>query len=1479
MSKRLDDRGGAASVTKVEQTIGFPTRMVAGLPTDQLPTTPLPPQPPSGVTVTGPGLVVSNSNFPRVVPPQGSSLIYREGTTITPTPAPAHAAQPTTIIHHQLAPVTQPAGNIRPEPITLPQTPVSVQYTLPKSIVSAPTSITVAVTTPPTPVNMQLHQSSGHIVQKVPHGPVHFGGNQPSVRTVTSNSMGLTTGAAQSQPPSFQRLKVEDALSYLDQVKFKFGNQPQVYNDFLDIMKEFKSQSIDTPGVISRVSMLFKGHPELIVGFNTFLPPGYKIEVQTNDNQQGQAVAGTGGHQIQSFFQTIVHTPHGTHLMGNQGLLPQVIPTTSIQSMISSPVSVRPVTVHPTQKFTGKSVTAETLATVAAAHSPGPAAGQARSEQGQVYTASPTQIMTLQQPAPLNISNPPHQPPAGTPPSVNIQNSNAISAATPGGGGGGGGGQNSQPVEFNHAINYVNKIKHRFQGQPDVYKQFLEILHTYQKDQRAMKEGGVPKSMLTEKEVYDQVSKLFQNQEDLLAEFGQFLPEATTDHSTAAIMVSSKGLANDHVSATTNNKRPPKGNNLLPSKIEPRAGVDNLKRPLQPMRMQPPAKKPRLGVLKDVSLGEAQRYGTLNEFAFFDKVRKAMKNSEVYDNFLRCLVLFNQEIVSRSELVQLVSPFLNKHPELLKWFKDFVGFRDGAAAVGSGSGGSEQAMSSSESQRLRPERLIGDSAMEIDYASCKRLGASYCALPKSFVHPKCSGRGASSLFKEVLNDTWVSFPSWSEDSQFVSSRKTQYEEHIYRTEDERFEFDVVLESNRDTIKVLECVQKKMSRMPPEEAARYRLDDCLGGTSPTIHQRAIRRIYGDKSVDIIDGLKRNPVVAVPLVLRRLKAKDAEWREVQKQFNKIWRDQNEKYYLKSLDHQGMIFKQNDIRAIRSKSLLNEIETLYDERHEQIEQNGGAVVTGVPHLKLQYKDKSVLDDAANLLIHHVKRQSNIHKEDKQKIKALLKQSLPDIFFHPRQEMSDTESEKEEDESEKDESDNEDSKNKKKEDKKEIVVKEEDIQAEIKDGELPLHARELDTTESYSLLMANNHWYLFLRLHQILCDRLQQMYDHAIVIAAEEGEEGPGRSENTATALRLKPKNSLSPSNYYPAFRDMVMSVLDGNMDTIAYEDTLREMFGIHAFTAFTLDKVISNAVRQLQHLVTDESSVDCWDLYLTEKRLNGTGGEVATSNKRYFQELLYQKKSEKLLADENCFKVVIYRDRATMCFELLDTETESRNGNNSDNEEEDETKDEKHQQLEAYIARFLGPGEPLSLSPCTMSHLAKKPVFLARSVKNYRAKTRHKIVPRKPEDVEKQDDNTEREENGSNRPGLTRHDKLNLSDSAIMWEEASNASCVINSDYKILWVVNSENYIYKRNALNRAKETHSSVCCRKYKQWNKWHADWAAQHVSEAAQSKHNDWMVGRVEGLRNNKTHRLTVSDLNKTPYRTFTKFKVGEVSSS
>lgn len=211
----------------------------------------------------------------------------------------------------------------------------------------------------------------------------------------------------------------------------------------------------------------------------------------------------------------------------------------------------------------------------------------------------------------------------------------------------------------------------------------------------------------------------------------------------------------------------------------------------------------------------------------------------------------------------------------------------------------------------------------------------------------------------------------------------------------------------------------MSRMPPEEAARYHLDDCLGGTSSTLHQKVIRRIYGEKWTDIVEGLKRNPVVAVPLVLRRLRAKDEEWRAAQKRFNKIWREQNDKYYLKSLDHQSLLFKQTDAKNLRSKSLLGELETLYDERHEQIEANENrtpssqskVVTQEGPHLTLTYQDFSILEDANNLLIHHVKRQTSISKEDKQKIKMTLKHFLMDAFKHPRQDLSDDEREDDDD------------------------------------------------------------------------------------------------------------------------------------------------------------------------------------------------------------------------------------------------------------------------------------------------------------------------------------------------------------------------------------------------------------------------------------------------------------------------------------
>ncbi|KAF5281319.1 hypothetical protein FQA39_LY17831 [Lamprigera yunnana] len=1238
---------------------------------------------------------------------------------------------------------------------------------------------------------------------------------------------------------NFQRLKVEDALSYLDLVKYKFGSQPQVYNDFLDIMKEFKSQSIDTPGVIQRVSNLFRGFPDLIVGFNTFLPPGYKIEVQRNE--QGYAFqvsvsmpSPTGSMTVDSQQQkpATILSGSGTIIHSSSA---QQVPPTGLTTSHSLPVPTHVASVTPQ------------------APPPGPVLHHISGYGGgaAMHNNSAHNALTF---------------------------SAAQAAVTQALQGHGETPQN-QPVEFNHAINYVNKIKNRFQGQPEKYKRFLEILHTYQKEQRTLKEtsaSGGPGKHLTEQEVYSQVAKLFENQSDLLAEFGQFLPDATSHTSPPPLT--------DHVSSIIKKqpaKQQPYRDHILERHIshKPSYISNQIKRsPPYPSiihRDAPPSKKHKMSSCRDVTLAEATKYGTLNDFAFFDKVRKALKMPDVYNNFLRCLTLFNQEVVSKSELIQLVTPFLGKFPELLRWLRDFLGQGENEPVP---------------YNVTRVERPQGDHAVDIDLATAKRLGASYCIIPPSQEPQKCSGR--TQLCKEVLNDQWVSFPTWSEDSTFVSSRKTQYEEYMYRCEDERFELDVVIETNASTIRVLEGVQKKLGRMSPDEVSRYRLDDCLGGNSPILHQRALKRIYGDKAQDIIDGLKRNPSIGVPVVLRRLKAKEEEWREAQKGFNKIWKEQNEKYYLKSLDHQGINFKQNDVKALRSKSLFNEIETLFDERHEQNEEGTCDPITG-PHLVIPYRDRTILDDAANLLIHHVKRQTGIQKGEKRRIKHILRQFVPDLFFHPRQQLSDDEREDDDDKEEVgDESPNSNSS---------IVDVKPKIEsaspgkspARASDGEsaesrcfdmsdikeedvkIPLHAQTSDPDEAYALFIANNNWYIFLRLHAILCERLAKMYERAITLANEEIKERVNRKESTAIALRLKPKPQIEIEDYYPAFLDMVKNLLDGNMDSNAYEDTLREMFGIHAYIAFTFDKVVQYAVRQLQHCVTERTAISCVELFHKEQKRGAAGGCCATAHRRLHLELSYQRQAETAVQDENCFKIFIYKRDCKMAIELLDTEPE-------ETKKVDDTKN-----WTSYKDRY---------SNCSNIDIKvpRSPVYLNRNLR-IRLKYESFDTRREEKDAKKSDQN-KKLENGPEEPSISGISETNPKDVSALeelekkliersppernqtnhpgYDVLDETQCKFNSgDSKMMFTVNKDSYLYKHCAFKKARKSHPSVTKRLGIRFRSWLKRWTSANVSDSQHKQCTDWLMGRAEGVVPNRTRVVSNNDLTRSPYSPYNRYRV------
>jgi hypothetical protein len=100
--------------------------------------------------------------------------------------------------------------------------------------------------------------------------PLAFHGTRPLASTTTQATMPSGNNAS--------KLALNDAFSYLDRVKAEFEGQPEVYNRFLQVMRDFKNNAIDATGVIGRVVQLFRGHPDLILGFNTFLPRTHQID-------------------------------------------------------------------------------------------------------------------------------------------------------------------------------------------------------------------------------------------------------------------------------------------------------------------------------------------------------------------------------------------------------------------------------------------------------------------------------------------------------------------------------------------------------------------------------------------------------------------------------------------------------------------------------------------------------------------------------------------------------------------------------------------------------------------------------------------------------------------------------------------------------------------------------------------------------------------------------------------------------------------------------------------------------------------------------------------------------------------------------------------------------------------------------------------------------------------------------------------------
>ncbi|MCE2055418.1 hypothetical protein HAX54_042548 [Datura stramonium] len=705
---------------------------------------------------------------------------------------------------------------------------------------------------------------------------------------------GAGAGASASNP----KLTTNDALSYLKEVKDMFQSQKEKYDMFLDVMKDFKAQRIDTAGVIARVKDLFQGHPRLILGFNTFLPKGYEITLNDEDEA----------------------------------------------------------------------------------------------------------------------------PPKKT-------------------------------VEFEEAISFVNKIKKRFQNDDHVYKSFLDILNMYRKEHKEINE------------VYQEVAILFDDHPDLLGEFTRFLPDTSGtasaaqtsfgrpsfhryDERSSAIPIlrpshMEKRFRRDriigpHAERDLSIERPDLDDDKTMMKLHKeqkrRAEKESRDRRThdqdyrgpnnennEDLSMQRHTDKRKSARKVEVFGGPHEDKDALKnmysqEFSFCEKVKERLRSPADYQAFLKCLHIYSTEIITRTELQSLVADLLGKYPDLMAGFNEFLerceqddGFLEGVMRKSRWNDGHASKLvkedekdkeqkretdGAKEKDRYK-EKYWGKSIQELDLSNCKRCTPSYRLLPEDYPIPTASQK--SELGAQVLNDHWVSVTSGSEDYSFKHMRRNQYEESLFRCEDDRFELDMLLESVSSTAKRVEELLNAINDNSIGRDGPIRIEDHF----TALNLRCIERIYGDHGLDVMDILRKNPSLALHVILIRLKQKQEEWTKCRSDFNKVWAEIYAKNHYKSLDHRSFYFKQQDSKNLSSKSLLAEIKEIKEKKQKEDDMilsiSAGSRHPITPNLEFDYTDSELHEDLFKLIKYSCEEVCS-SKEQLDKVLGLWTNFLEPILGVPR-------------------------------------------------------------------------------------------------------------------------------------------------------------------------------------------------------------------------------------------------------------------------------------------------------------------------------------------------------------------------------------------------------------------------------------------------------------------------------------------------
>ncbi|KAK4798031.1 hypothetical protein SAY86_030357 [Trapa natans] len=574
-------------------------------------------------------------------------------------------------------------------------------------------------------------------------------------------------------------------------------------------------------------------------------------------------------------------------------------------------------------------------------------------------------------------------------------------------------------VEFEEAISFVNKIKKRFQNDEHVYKAFLDILNLYRKEHKDINEvyHEVAELFDDHPDLLEEFMRFLPDNSGTTATHNvpfnrnSFRP----GERTPAKLVSRplhmdkhrnrpQKITGSHADRGSSVDRPDVDDDKSLMKIQkdqkrhPEKDISRSKRNVEvdDREFEHDNRDFNLHHIQEKRKDSRKSEGIRASFPFNDdkdalkgmytegimfceKVKERLCSADDYQAFLKLLNIYSHGIIKRNDLQNLVTDLLGKHPDLMYEFNEFLercenidGFLAGvmnkkSLAQDSPSHKLSKVDHKHEAEgkkdKIRSEYLL-KSIQELDLSDCQRCTPSYRLLPDDYPIPSASQR--SELGAQVLNDHWVSVTSGSEDYSFKHMRRNQYEDSLFRCEDDRFELDMLIESVSSTAKRVEEFLNSINQSKNNIEASFQVENHFSA----LHLRCIERLYGDHGLDVLDILRRNPNAALPVILIRLKQKQEEWTKCRTDFNKVWADVYAKNHYKSLDHRSFYFKQQDPKNLSTKSLVAEIKELKEKQQKEDDLLQAIASVNRPscsaHLEFPYIDLEIHEDLYKVFLY---------------------------------------------------------------------------------------------------------------------------------------------------------------------------------------------------------------------------------------------------------------------------------------------------------------------------------------------------------------------------------------------------------------------------------------------------------------------------------------------------------------------------------